>query len=69
MSVRNPKRLNGKIDLKHLRYAVAAADLGSFHKAAEILNVQQSTLSRRILQLEHATSRNLSEWQEPSLSR
>jgi DNA-binding transcriptional LysR family regulator len=38
---------------------VAAADFGSFHKAAEALNVKQSTLSRRIQDIEHATSSSL----------
>jgi DNA-binding transcriptional LysR family regulator len=42
------------IDLQHLRYAVAAADHGSFRRAAETLLLQQSTLSRRIRQLEHS---------------
>jgi DNA-binding transcriptional LysR family regulator len=42
------------IDLQHLRYAVAAADYGSFRQAAEALLLQQSTLSRCIRQLEHA---------------
>jgi hypothetical protein len=38
------------IDLRHLRYAVAARDQGSFRLAAESLLVQQSTLSRCIRQ-------------------
>src|ERR1700751_795195 len=42
------------VDLQHLRYAVAAADHGSFWGAAEILLLQQSTLSRCIRQLEHS---------------
>lgn len=41
------------VDLQHLRYAVAAADHGSFRRAAEVLLLQQSTLSRCIRQLEH----------------
>lgn len=53
------QQLNGKIDLKHLRHAVAAADYGSFRQAAEALNIKQSTLSRSILQLEHAISMRL----------
>ena len=61
MSVPLHKQLNGKIDLKHLRHAVAAADYGSFRQAAEALNIKQSTLSRSILQLEHATSMRLFE--------
>jgi DNA-binding transcriptional LysR family regulator len=56
MTVQVYKKQNAKIDLKHLRCAVAAADHGSFRRAAEILNIEQSTLSRSILQLEHATS-------------
>lgn len=35
-----------------LRYAIAAADHGSFYRAARVLNVEQSTLSRAILKLE-----------------
>jgi DNA-binding transcriptional LysR family regulator len=42
------------VDLQHLRYAVAAADHGSFRRAAEVLLLQQSTLSRCIRQLEHS---------------
>jgi DNA-binding transcriptional LysR family regulator len=42
------------VDLQHLRYAVAAADHGSFRRAAETLLLQQSTLSRCIRQLEHS---------------
>jgi len=61
MSVPLYKQLNGKIDLKQLRHAVAAADYGSFRQAAEALNIKQSTLSRSILQLEHATSIRLFE--------
>jgi DNA-binding transcriptional LysR family regulator len=40
------------VDLQHLRYAVTAADHGSFRRAAEALRLQQSTLSRSIRQLE-----------------
>jgi DNA-binding transcriptional LysR family regulator len=40
------------VDLQHLRYAVAAADHGSFRRAAEAMRLQQSTLSRCIRQLE-----------------
>jgi Bacterial regulatory helix-turn-helix protein, lysR family len=53
------KQLNAKIDLRHLRCAVAAADYGSFRQAAEALKIQQSTLSRSILELERATSATL----------
>jgi DNA-binding transcriptional LysR family regulator len=56
MSASAFRQLDSKIELKHLRYAAAAADHGSFRKAAEALNIQQSTLSRSILELEQATS-------------
>jgi DNA-binding transcriptional LysR family regulator len=42
------------VDLQHLRYAVAAADHGSFRRAAEVLLLRQSTLSRSISQLEYS---------------
>lgn len=42
------------VDLQHLRYAVAAADHGSFRRAAEMLLLRQSTLSRCISQLEYS---------------
>jgi DNA-binding transcriptional LysR family regulator len=41
------------LDLKHLRSAVTAADCGSFRKAAELLRLQHSALSRSIRQIEH----------------
>ena len=41
------------IHLPHLRYAIAASDEGSFRRAAELLLVRQSTLSRCVRQLEH----------------
>jgi len=40
------------LELKHLRSAVVAADCGSFRKAAELLRLRQSTLSRSIRQIE-----------------
>ena len=36
------------VELKHLRYADAASQHGSFRKAADALGVKQSNLSRRI---------------------
>lgn len=41
-------------DIRQLRYAIVAADHGSFYKAARALDVDQSTLSRNILKLERA---------------
>jgi DNA-binding transcriptional LysR family regulator len=40
------------LELKHLRSAVTAAESGSFRKAAELLSLQQSSLSRSIRQIE-----------------
>jgi DNA-binding transcriptional LysR family regulator len=40
------------IELRHLRYAVAAAHYGSFRRAADALGVEQSSLSRCIRQME-----------------
>ncbi|MBR0794884.1 LysR family transcriptional regulator [Bradyrhizobium jicamae] len=42
------------LTLQHLRYAVSAADHGSFRRTANALFLQQSTLSRRIRELEHS---------------
>lgn len=38
--------------IQQLRYALAAADHGSFHRAARALEVDESSLSRNILRLE-----------------
>src|SRR5271165_1636751 len=43
------------IVLQHLRYAVSAAEHGSFRRAAEGLLLRQSTLSRCVRQLEEST--------------
>ncbi len=42
------------IALQYLRYVVAAAEYGSFRQAGEALLLEQSTLSRRIRQLEES---------------
>jgi DNA-binding transcriptional LysR family regulator len=47
------QNLISAINLPQLRCAVVAADEGSFRRAAEVLLVRQSTLSRGIRQLEH----------------
>lgn len=39
-------------DIRQLRYAIATADHRSFHRAAEALRMERSTLSRAILTLE-----------------
>lgn len=41
------------IEIRQLRYAVLTADTQSFSRAAATLRVKQSTLSRRVMQLEH----------------
>jgi len=45
--------------LKHWRFILAAAEEGSFRRAAERLGVQQSTLSRRIRDIEDAIGATL----------
>lgn len=40
------------MELRHLRYAIAAAEYGSFRRAACALGVPQSSVSRRIRDLE-----------------
>jgi DNA-binding transcriptional LysR family regulator len=46
------RNLTAAVELVHLRYAVAAADHGSFRRAAEALLIRQSKLSRCVRQLE-----------------
>ncbi|MBB3774004.1 hypothetical protein FHS55_004654 [Angulomicrobium tetraedrale] len=45
--------------LKHWRFILAAAEEGSFRRAADRLGVQQSTLSRRIRDIEDAMGATL----------
>ncbi|PZU69315.1 LysR family transcriptional regulator [Sphingobium sp.] len=40
------------LDLRYLKYAIAASQHNSFRRAADVLNVAQSTISRRIAILE-----------------
>jgi DNA-binding transcriptional LysR family regulator len=40
------------MDLRHLRYFMVVAETQNFHRASETLNIVQSALSRRILDLE-----------------
>lgn len=49
---RGPPRVCSVIELAHLRAAAAAAEHGSIRKAAFALGVQQSTVSRRLRELE-----------------
>ncbi len=39
-------------ELRHLRYTVAAADQGSFRRAALAMNIEKFEMSRRIRDLE-----------------
>lgn len=41
-------------DIRQLRFAIAAANHGSFYRAARALDIEQSTLSRAILKLERS---------------
>lgn len=45
-------RRDPDIEMRHLRYFVTAAEQGSFRKAAQVLGVQKSAISRRIRDLE-----------------
>lgn len=49
------------IDVRHFHYALAAAEHGSFRRAAAALNVQQSTVSRGVRKLEHRVGAELFE--------
>ncbi|MBS7702981.1 LysR family transcriptional regulator [Chelatococcus asaccharovorans] len=40
------------VQVRHLNYVIAAADYGSFRRAAAALGVQESAISRRIRELE-----------------
>jgi len=46
-------------DIRQLRYAIAAADHGSFYRAAGALDIEQSTLSRGISKLERVVGTKL----------
>ncbi len=48
----NRSDLPSHLDLRHLRYFMAVAEAGNFHRAAATLHIAQSALSRRILDLE-----------------
>lgn len=47
------------IELRHLRYAIAAAEHHSFRRAASVLGVQQSAVSRRIRDIEDGVGASL----------
>ncbi len=49
-----PRSPTPAVALQHLHYAVSAAEYGSFRQAAEALSLRQSTLSRRIRELEES---------------
>ncbi|WP_410369414.1 helix-turn-helix domain-containing protein [Chelatococcus asaccharovorans] len=46
------RRANIRFELRHLRYFVAAAECGSFRKAADALGVQEAAVSRRVRGIE-----------------
>jgi DNA-binding transcriptional LysR family regulator len=58
--IRNDRRNSaGAIDLQQLRLAVAACDYGSFRRAAEVLSIKHTVLSRSISQLEYLIGTSL----------
>lgn len=40
------------IELRQLRYLIAAAEAGSFSRAARNMNIKQATFSRHVLEVE-----------------
>jgi DNA-binding transcriptional LysR family regulator len=50
-----------KINIRHLRYVLLAADHGSFRSAADATLTRESTFSRNIRQLEHTIGMNIFE--------
>lgn len=48
-----------KIELRHLRYVIAAAEHQSFRRAASVIGVHQSAISRRIRDLEEELGASL----------
>ncbi|MGX1097350.1 LysR family transcriptional regulator [Amorphus sp. MBR-141] len=50
---------NIEIEIRHLRYFIAAAEHGSFRKAATALGVQESSVSRRIRDMEDQVGASL----------
>ena len=51
---RRPDARPMAVDLQQLRFAVSAADIGSFRQAADVLRLSQSRLSRCVRKLEHS---------------
>lgn len=47
------------VQIRHLNYVIAAADHGSFRKAAAVLGVQESAISRRVRDLEERLGASL----------
>lgn len=59
---RNERRNStSAIELQQLRLAVVACDYGSFRRAAEVLSIKHTVLSRSIGQLEHLVGTSLFE--------
>ncbi len=56
---KNRRNAARAIDLQQLRLAVAACDYGSFRRAAEVLSIKHTVLSRSVGQLEHLVGTSL----------
>lgn len=62
IEIKNDRRNAARaIDLQQLRLAVVACDYGSFRRAAEVLSIKHTVLSRSIGQLEHLVGTSLFE--------
>ncbi|WP_306260002.1 LysR family transcriptional regulator [Pararhizobium sp. IMCC21322] len=55
----NTTQCNVRVELRHLRYVIAAAEHHSFRRAASIVGVHQSAISRRIRDLEEELGASL----------
>ncbi|MBW7970169.1 LysR family transcriptional regulator [Bradyrhizobium sp. BR 10289] len=58
---KNRRNAASAIELQQLRFAVVACDYGSFRRAAEVLSVKHTVLSRSIGQLEYLVGTSLFE--------
>ncbi|WP_375764623.1 LysR family transcriptional regulator [Bradyrhizobium sp. Pha-3] len=62
IEIRNNRRGTASaIDLQQLRFAVVASDYGSFRRAADVLSIKHTVLSRSIGQLEYLVGTSLFE--------
>ncbi|WP_298363124.1 LysR family transcriptional regulator [uncultured Bradyrhizobium sp.] len=61
MTENNRRNAASAVNLQQLRFAVVACDYGSFRRAAEVLSIKHTALSRSIGQLEYLVGTSLFE--------